>query len=191
MLLLILVNYKLSNMTTIEPTSALSIVIPDEFVAKINQIRAMNDKAYPRWMPHINLIFPFCDQSKFDNVYAQLSAKLAGFKKFTIKLNKIGSFAQSDIMTIHVKPEDSTDLQKLFAKIDECLPSMTNSRFHEFHPHMTIAQTPTIGADKQIKQFQKWLGSGFTVNVDKICFLSRSKTDKNDQFVVVKEIVLA
>ena len=40
-------------------STALTFVLPDEVHDKINEIRSVSDKAYPRWMPHINFIFPF------------------------------------------------------------------------------------------------------------------------------------
>ena len=40
-------------------TSAVVLVPPRDLWAPIQAIRATNDKSYLRWMPHVNLLYPF------------------------------------------------------------------------------------------------------------------------------------
>ena len=56
-----------------EVTTALTLVIPIEFHNKINEIRSKYDRAYPRWMPHINFFFPFVTQTELKNVTEKLT----------------------------------------------------------------------------------------------------------------------
>ena len=48
-------------------TTALCIM-PNKLIwPKINGLRSKHDKAYPRWMPHINIFYPFINQKYFSN----------------------------------------------------------------------------------------------------------------------------
>lgn len=49
--------------------TALVITPPLNCIEKIQEIRKVHDKAYERWMPHVNMAFPFFDPVDFDSVY--------------------------------------------------------------------------------------------------------------------------
>ncbi len=40
-------------------TSALALLPPTELCEQIENVRKAHDKAFERWPPHINLLFPF------------------------------------------------------------------------------------------------------------------------------------
>jgi len=179
-------------MSTFDVTSALTLVIPSEYVDKINEIRSKQDKAYPRWMPHINFLFPFVEEHEFDDVTDKLEKALSEFNSFEITLNTIGSFAQGKNLTVHISPppnEANVKLQELFKVIRATLPYV-QVKHNEFHPHLTIAQIPKAGADKALNELVTWLGSGFTFKVDKICILKRPRDDNTIGFSVSKTISL-
>ena len=52
--------------------TALIITPPLELIEPIQKIRKSNDKAYERWMPHINLVFPFFDPLNFEEAFLLL-----------------------------------------------------------------------------------------------------------------------
>jgi 2'-5' RNA ligase len=170
-------------------TTALTLVIPDEFVTKINEVRSKYDKAYVRWMPHINFIFPFVESSEFDNAEVAIKKELSNIKPFNLTLDEIGYFAQGKNLTVHIKTKDDSDMKKLFVAVKKALPNV-QIKHDEFHPHLTIAQIPKQGSQKQIDQFEKWLGDGFTFKVNKVFILQRSKTDTDIPFHVEREILL-
>ena len=45
--------------------TALIMAPPPDVIESIQKIRQEHDKAYERWMPHINLAFPFFDVNEF------------------------------------------------------------------------------------------------------------------------------
>lgn len=162
-------------------TTALTLVIPDEFVNKINEIRSKYDKAYKRWMPHINFIFPFVEASEFNDVELCLKKELINVQPFELTLDEIGYFPQGKNLTVHIKTKDETNLKKLFSVIKKALPNV-QIKHDEFHPHLTIAQIPKQESQKQLDQFKLWLGDGLTFMVDKIYILKRSKSDNDVPF---------
>jgi hypothetical protein len=46
--------------------SALCIIPPEDLWEPIQHIRRERDKAFPRWMPHINLLYPFYPEAAFE-----------------------------------------------------------------------------------------------------------------------------
>lgn len=51
-----------------DTSTALTLIISPTYHQKINEIRSKHDKAYPRWMPHINFMFPFVPLEQFPEV---------------------------------------------------------------------------------------------------------------------------
>ena len=176
-----------SVVSSFDVTAALTLCIPQEFADKINEVRRIHDKAYPRWMPHVNFLFPFVEEKDFAPAIQVLTDVLNGFSPFELNLNEIGSFPQGKIKTVHVKAVDETKIKELYARIRTVLPNV-QVKHDDFHAHMTIAQVAKSGSDKQIQEFKQWLGSGFKFVVDRIYIIKRSKENGSDPFVVAHEI---
>ena len=45
--------------------TACCIIPPESLWGPIQDIRKRKDKAYDRWPPHVNLLFPFWDEKEF------------------------------------------------------------------------------------------------------------------------------
>ncbi len=48
--------------------AALVYIPPDECLQPIQNIRRKYAKNFRRWMPHMTLLYPFCDRKGFNNV---------------------------------------------------------------------------------------------------------------------------
>jgi len=112
-----------------DTTTSLTLIISKEFHKKINKIRQKYDDAFPRWMPHVNFIFPFIE----DTV-----AKLTdGVKPFILRLNKLEYFAKT---VKDRKTKIQSGLDQVFNTIKKTLPNvqikhptfqtMRGKRFH-------------------------------------------------------------
>ena len=155
-----------------DTTTALTLVFPEETHQKINEIRSKYDKAYPRWAPHINFIFPFVPVEKFDEIHKRLSV-LNNFGSFALNMNQIGYFTQGADTTFHLKPENDANLQKLFDAIKTILPEVT-IKHAKFTPHLTLAQFPTSQLNQRKSELESWLGNGIKIIVDKIHLINRT-----------------
>ena len=75
--------------------SALCIIPPQHLWPDIQAIRKIHDPAYVRWMPHINIFFPFIDETKFetiaDYIFNEIIVKKE-LKSFSITLDKFNIF---------------------------------------------------------------------------------------------------
>lgn len=174
-----------------ETTTALTLVLPNKYHEMINNIRKQYDKAYPRWMPHINFMFPFVAEERFDEIRKRLVSELVSFGSFELELNEVGYFKQGkNFVTMHLKPKDPSQLQSLFKVIKLNIPEV-DVKHKEFTPHLTIGQFPIAEADIKLKEYQKWLSENpITYNVTNICILNRSKTDNSLPFEIYHPLSL-
>lgn len=172
-----------------DTTTALVIVIPDQFHDKINEVRSKSDRAYPRWMPHLTLLFPFVEVEQFPEIYEKLQNKLKNFGGFQLNFNKIDYFKQGRNVTMHIKPSNDMKLQELFKAIRDTFPDI-QTKHDEFHPHLTIGQFKNSELQQKTQELNEWLGNGFSVYIDCVCLLNRSKIDNNIPFSINKKIML-
>ncbi|CAF1381264.1 unnamed protein product [Rotaria sordida] len=155
-------------MTSVTTTqTALCLIPPDNVWEQIQSIRSIHDKAYPRWMPHINLIYPFTLERNFDNIKAQLEPILNRIKPFQIQFDQ-SSFhyfkQREDECTYHIRPKISTDIVELQKLIqNQLLNFIKNKRI--FEAHLTLGQT-TISkiSDVLIEMKSIWKTIEFTVD---------------------------
>jgi 2'-5' RNA ligase len=171
-------------------TTALTLVIPEKFHDLINIIRKEHDRAYPRWMPHINFIFPFVSEDKFKEIRQKLIPEISSFGAFEIELNEVGYFKQGKNVTMHFKPTDSRQIKALFNTIKTALPDI-EIKHDEFNAHVTIGQFKNSEFADKLKEYQLWLKENpikFTVN--QIYILQRSKTDNNLPFEIYDTITI-
>jgi 2'-5' RNA ligase len=170
-------------------TTALTIVIPPgNLYDKVNFIRRKYDRAYPRWMPHINLYFPFVPIESFDDVTTRLRDALTGFGPMELNLSQIAYFKQQSQVTFHLAPEDDSRLQDLMKVIREALPEI-RVKFPSFNPHLTVAQCPHSETNRMeanlnhhfITNSKDW---NPRVNIEEIQLISRSKVDSKQPFSV-------
>lgn len=123
-------------------TTALAVIIEDNAtVAKINRIRAGCDKAFPRWMPHINLAFPFVSEKEAAAKLLAVQKSLANVEPFELQLDQVHHFTQKECATIHVAPSLGGDA--LSAVQQQALMHFPPPALQRpFMPHLTLGQFP-------------------------------------------------
>ena len=93
-------------------TSAVVICPPSSQWGPIQEIRSFNDKSYARWMPHINLLYPFlldddgddAPRRNFDAATAVAREALRGIEPFTVTLRSFGRFEHAKSCTVWLHP---------------------------------------------------------------------------------------
>ncbi|KAK6171538.1 hypothetical protein SNE40_019706 [Patella caerulea] len=83
------------------------VIIPPKLVwEQIQNIRSQYDKAYQRWMPHINLMYPFMPDTKFSSLVPELEIKLMKIKPFLISFtsDSFGYFEHGQSCGMWLKP---------------------------------------------------------------------------------------
>jgi 2'-5' RNA ligase len=171
-------------------TTALCLIPPENVWEQIQSIRSVYDKAYPRWMPHINLVYPFAPESDFVHLKNQLDAVLNPTNSFEIEFDhsSIQYFKQKGSeCTFHLRPKKNKDVVALQQLIQKCLPNyVSNAR--PFEPHLTLGQTTTARiSDILVEMKAKWKTIKFTI--DRVCLISR-ENDPNDLFSIKNQVFL-
>ena len=118
--------------------TALCVIPPAELCALIERTRAQHDKAYARWPPHINLLFPFVgdivgrgngsgedSSSTFPpDVVAAVRAALLRVEPFDVVLDHHHFLQQGKRrkglynFTVHLAPADPGPLQRLCQSVE-------------------------------------------------------------------------
>lgn len=109
----------------------------------IQQIRERHDRHIRRWMPHINVLYPFVAPDRFDDVEPSLRRALARIEPFTIALTRFQSFSHGrGKYTMWLVPEPAEPLQQLAAALQDELPWLGDQfRFENgFTPHLSVGQ---------------------------------------------------
>jgi len=130
--------------------SAVCFVPPRElWDDPIQEIRCFNDKAFVRWPPHINLLYPFWKDTgdNFAEAARKLRRCLETLLPFRIAFENFSLFNHGNTCTVWLEPR-SENLQDLQMTLTEAFPechhlSNDPSRdIHEFVPHLAIGQWP-------------------------------------------------
>lgn len=111
---------------------ALALLIPTRLSSDIEDVRRQHDKAYDRWMPHINFLFPFVQENKIPDFAKRLTDELSKLSPFIVNLSEIGSFSQplnnNVIQTFHLKSNDETKMLELYAAVRRAIPDFKPQR---------------------------------------------------------------
>ena len=146
--------------------TALVIVLPDELWPRVDAIRSKHDKAFPRWMPHITIAFPFVDIALFAEAACTLKAALGCCGPLDITMSKIGSFAgKREVLYIGTDAESNEGLASLYDCVMGCFPRLRRPGRDSFTAHATLGQWPEPAA-RQAKaelalNFADWLPRRF------------------------------
>jgi poly(A) polymerase len=159
----------------------------------IQLIRRMRDRAFPRWMPHINILYPFLREGEeFASRAPEISQALAEFPPFSITFASLGHFKHGKgRKTVHLVPKsDPPDaLARLYQLFMALFPTYArdNHAPKEFRPHLTIGQWDLSVSPAMLEQECARLLGGLSFSVDHLSFIAREETTP---FVVKHNFVL-
>ncbi|GAB1318842.1 polynucleotide adenylyltransferase [Madurella fahalii] len=97
--------------------TALALIPPKHLWPRLDRLRALYDKAYPRWPPHINLVYPFVRPDCLDAAVDRVAASLrdddtittgndgSGKAGVEVCLDKVGVFPHKRDNTIYLSDD--------------------------------------------------------------------------------------
>ncbi|KAM3436202.1 hypothetical protein NHJ13734_005191 [Beauveria thailandica] len=122
--------------------TALCIIPPRCHWPAINKLRSFNDKAYAKWPPHINLVYPFVHPSAVQDAAATLVQldSLSSLLARRVCLSDAGVFVHGKHRTLYLKPDatTATDLHRLVNEVRLSLGWLAQVNYH---PHLTVGQS--------------------------------------------------
>lgn len=118
--------------------SALVIIPPSDMLEQIQNIREIFDPAYERWMPHINIIWPFVPQSDFQNILPKVQELMKNIQPFPIVFKKIVSFPGNNGATYLDPQTPNQNIYQIYNQLKK-LNIVTSGR-KEYRPHLTVGK---------------------------------------------------
>lgn len=133
-------------------TSALALLPPQAAWSQIDEIRQLFDPAYPRWMPHINLIYCFLPEEFFPRAAAAMEGELNCHAPFDIRLEEFRVFDHGRTSTLVVVPtsESRSALFALRKGLQELFPSCVERNPRDFEPHLTLGR---LGSGQEARRW--------------------------------------
>jgi len=124
-------------------TTAVIVEPPEILWGQIQEIRSKHDKAFERWPPHINMLYPFLPN--VDETVNILKDALQNVKPFKIKFQDFNVFEHGATNTIWLDPSTEThnDLQDFQQVLQSAFPicnDLSIKSANGFTPHLTVGQ---------------------------------------------------
>ena len=122
--------------------TAIAIIPPTEVWDPIQSIRVIHDRQYARWMPHMNLVYPFLPRAEIEFAKGRVHSVCSKFKPIDITLDDAKVFRSlSHTYSVWLAPEPWEPLVTLQSAVQkafpECRPSKGGS---DYTPHLSIGQ---------------------------------------------------
>ncbi|MEN8260178.1 MAG: 2'-5' RNA ligase family protein [Pseudomonadota bacterium] len=128
--------------------SALVIIPPNDVWGPIQAIRRRRDPSFRRWMPHINLLYPFVDPPLFEATAPAIEEACRRLTPFTVALAHFQRVrARGGKYALWLAPQPVEPIVELQRALLQAVPECTGkARFPgRFTPHLTMAR----GAGKE------------------------------------------
>lgn len=125
--------------------SALAIIPPPEIWEGFQKIRSVHDKAYKRWPPHINLLYPFLPEDSIAGYIPAIMRELSAVSPFKVTFGQegFGRFEHARSATVWVCPSPAQKIVSLEERLVRAVPQCRDLLdFDEagFKPHLTLGQ---------------------------------------------------
>ncbi len=123
--------------------TAIVVIPPQSLWPPIQAIRQQYDRQLRRWMPHINLVYPFRPLEEFPALVEPLTDACRRIAPFAVQLAEFRFFHHGgERYTLWLAPEPKASLLQLQAAISVVVPDCDDvSRFEGgFTPHLSVGQ---------------------------------------------------
>lgn len=121
--------------------TALCIVPPRSLWPSIDNLRSRYDKAYRKWPPHINLIYPFVQVDALPRALEAIESVIQSPISLPIRLDAVGVFPHRRDNTIFLHDSDPQRCQKLKDLRRAVLAALGQEQKADYQMHMTIGQS--------------------------------------------------
>jgi 2'-5' RNA ligase len=170
--------------------TAVAVVPPEELWGSIQETRRRHDRHIGRWMPHVNLLYPFRPRVDFPATEPALAAACQGLEPFALTLAALRFFRHpSGRCTLWLAPEPAEELVRLQAALQSACPDCDElSRFPAaFTPHLSVGQFPSSGECGRVQEQLQARWRPVTFRLAEVALLVR---DSDGPFRIAQRIPL-
>ncbi|RYP16339.1 hypothetical protein DL765_005189 [Monosporascus sp. GIB2] len=126
--------------------TALCLIPPKHTWASIDRLRILYDKAYEKWPPHVNIVYPFIGVDSLSSASEMIVSELRAWKeasgapKVRIRLGEADAFSHRQGCTIFICDKDPARAAGLSELRNRVLGALRQSP-GSYQMHMTIGQS--------------------------------------------------
>lgn len=163
--------------------TALCLILPSQSWPSIDRLRSLYDKAYEKWPPHVNLIYPFVRPEVLPAAAERIQAALSQPGQewdIPVELDTADAFIRKNDNTLFRCDGDQSRCSTLNHVRNEVLKAIGHPAGNNFRMHMTIAQSEDASSASHKSLLSK-VGLLPTVSwtVDKLHILVRERLHVN------------
>lgn len=141
---------------------------PPEVWEPIQAIRRQYDRQITRWMPHVNLLYPFWTRQHWDAALPLLQTVGAQMRPFQARLERVHAFTHTHgKATLWLTPEPQEAFIALQAALQAVFPDChEQTRFARgFTPHLSVGQAASAAERQHLLQLLQasWQPVQFTL----------------------------
>ncbi|KAI1426900.1 hypothetical protein F5Y12DRAFT_783695 [Xylaria sp. FL1777] len=158
--------------------TALCVIPPKRFWPLFNGLRSLYDKAYEKWPPHINLVYPFVrveNLSRASETITSVASQIS-LDSVKIRLNAADVFSHRHDNTIFIYDNDEERTARLYDLRQAALSALGHTSTINYPMHMTIGQSQELNSDSHKFLLEKAsLLPAAEWTVDTLCILVRER----------------
>lgn len=137
--------------------TAIALILPAQKSTNVQAIRQIHDKAFHKWPPHINLIYPSVTTEQLKEALPLLRSAVASHSTtLAIEADRIGTFEHRKNATIFLQPSQNSEalIGSLRSQLVQALGlgDGAGTRDGTFRPHLTLGQVMLMKSGDAIKR---------------------------------------
>ena len=124
--------------------TALAWIPPDEAQAPIQAIRRVHDPRFDRWMPHVNVLYGFVPEHRFEEAAELVAEAARPLSPFPVALESVRAFPHREGKTLWLDPAADAPAQKAWGALARALllrfPRCDERHRAGFTPHLSLGR---------------------------------------------------
>ena len=174
-------------------TTAVVIIPPESRWEPIQHIRCEHDRHMRRWMPHINLLYPFRPPDLLEPASNAIRDAVSEIEPFDIALSEFRHFRHGrDSYTVWLAPEPKERIVSLQERLLSAFPDYSDTARHSggFTPHLSVGQAKGKGGLRSLLGVCEEGWEPLSFSVREIHTIVRGQRFPDDVFQVYRTLPL-